>query len=848
MTRTDRLRLWAAWGGAALAAGVGMLAADLTSRHQTDAALTGAVFLLVGWSFAAAGLVALSLRPENNSGRLLIWTGIALLLGGLTNANDAVVYTLGTVLDAVVLAAFVHLLLAFPEGRLHSRRERIAVGCSYALALTSNAAILLFEAHPDCDSGCPANVILVSQHHSVANAINVVVDVLAAGVLLWALWLLVARWRRSSAVVRRALRPVALAGGVSLLFLLLGFAVAPLSSDAKGILQYLGLAATATVPFAFLVGLLRGRYAQGAVARRLVAVPETASLEETRAALRSALGDPELRIGAWVPDRGDCVDVDGRPFTITAGTDRVTTDVASVDGTPLAVIEHDRGLLAEPELLESALAAARLALHRNRLQTELRARLSELQRERDFIADVVNAAPAFYCVTDLEGRIIRFNHRLETVSGRADDAMTRGRPFWEVFVAPDDAPLVRASILAGVPGELEHRWLALGGEEIVVAWSLIPITDGDGNERLVVTGLDVSERVAHADEMQRERDFLSRVGQATPTLLAVVHLDGTVDARGVNPAFTAATGIDDEQAIGRPFWELVAPPGGEAALRHTFADAVETGEPTRTEAEWSSADGGTIVVEWWATSLAAYREDHWLVCANDITARKRDEEELRRSRARLVEAGDAERRRLERNLHDGAQQRLVTMSLALRLIEQMLDRDPATAKQILHEASGELSEALQELRELARGLHPAVLTDRGLPAALEALAERATVPVELQLDVERRLPSSTEVAIFYVVSEALTNVAKYAGATAAVVRLTESGGTVEVLIADDGIGGANPAEGSGLRGLVDRVAALDGRLTVDSPIGAGTEIRATFPPAAGVRSAVPEEAGYPHSA
>jgi PAS domain S-box-containing protein len=841
MTRAERLRLWAVWGGPALAVGLGVLAADLTSRHQSNPGLDAAVFLVVGWSFAAAGLAALTRRPENNSGRLLVWTGTALLLGALTAANDRVVYTVGVALDAVVLAAFVHLLLAFPEGVLRGRRERVAVACGYALAGSANIAVLLVDPHPNC-SKCAQNVILVSAHHDLANAINVVVSILAAAVLLWALWLLVERWRQSSPVVRRALRPVGLTGAPSLLFLLLGFAVSPVSDTVGSVLKVIGLGTVSVVPFAFLAGLLRGRFAPGSVARRLVSVPETATLEETRDALRAALGDPELRLGAWVPERGAYVDVDGRPFVAQDDDTRTTMTVDSLDGTPLATIEHDRGLLSEPELLDSAVAAARLSLHRNRLQAELHARLDELQRERDFIADVVNASPAFFCVIDLDGRIVRYNDRLARVTGRVDDENTRGRPFWEIFAVDEDAAGVRYAILSAAPGELEHRWRAAEGRTIVVAWSLTPLTDGEGNARFVITGLDVSERAHHADEMRRERDFLSRVGEATPTLLLVVHGDGTVDERGVNGAFASATGVTDAEAIGRPFWELVAPPGEGDAIRTEFLAAVATGAQTMLESDWQAADGGTFVVEWWTTSLASYRPDHFLVSANDVTRRKRDENELRRSRARLVATADAERRRLERNLHDGAQQRLVTLALALRLVEQMLGRDPKTATQILREASNELAEALKELRELARGLHPAVLTDRGLGAALEALAERSTVPVEVRLEVEGRLPAGVEVAVFYVVSEALTNVAKYAGATAALIQVVDEGDRVVVVVADDGVGGADPDDGTGLRGLVDRVAALDGRLEVISPAGGGTQVTAVLP-LVEVREAVPQEAG-----
>ena len=840
MTGADRLRLWAAWGAPALGAGVVVLWAGATSNHEGRPLLIAGIWLLIGWSFAFAGLVALARRPENHTGRLLVWTGVALLLTGFNLSNSRALYTFGSALGALELAAFAHLLLAFPDGKLHSRAERRAIVAAYVLAVAANVAVLMFAPHPGC-SKCSPNLLLVTDRERIAHGLTVASDILAAAVITWILVLLARRRRTASAVVRRALRPLLWTGGSALGLLVVGFAIGPASHDVEMDLQYLGLAAFAVVPYALLAGLLRARHAPGTVARLLVGVPETATPEETRDALRVALGDPELRVGTWVPERSGYVDTTGEQFAAADG-DRVTTAVTSDEGAPLAIVEHDRALLTEPELLESALAAARLALHRNRLQAELRARLVELQRERDFIADVVNASPAFFCVIDLEGRIVRYNDRLAHVSGRVDDENTRGRPFWEIFAVEEDAAGVRYSIVAAAPGELEHRWRAAGGRSIVVAWSLTPITDGDGNARLVITGLDVSERASHADEMRRERDFLTRVAEATPTLLAVVHGDGTIDDRGVNTSFSEATGVTDAEAIGRPFWELVGPEGGAEAIRDAFLAAAASGKQTRHESAWCAADGGTVVVEWWTTSLESYRPDHFLVSANDITGRKRDEDELRRSRARLVATADAERRRLERNLHDGAQQRLVTLSLALRLVGQMLTRDPTTAGQILGEASNELAEALKELRELARGLHPAVLTDRGLGPALEALAERSTVPVELRVELEGRLPTSVEVAVFYVVSEALTNVAKYAGATAALVEVADGGDHVSVVVADDGVGGADPGEGTGLRGLVDRLAALDGRLEVISPPGGGTRVLASLP-LAEVREAVPQQAG-----
>jgi len=204
-------------------------------------------------------------------------------------------------------------------------------------------------------------------------------------------------------------------------------------------------------------------------------------------------------------------------------------------------------------------------------------------------------------------------------------------------------------------------------------------------------------------------------------------------------------------------------------------------------------------------------------------------DELERSRERLIEAGLAERRKLERNLHDGAQQRLVALSLSMRLARDRVARDPQGARELLDEAMSELQSATAELRELARGIHPAVLSDRGLPAALRALAGRIPVEVELVETPAQRLPPPVEIASYYVVAEALTNVARYSQAATAEVRVTRLNGSVEVEVSDDGIGGADPAHGSGLRGLADRVAALDGRLEVDSPQGGGTTIRALIP-------------------
>jgi signal transduction histidine kinase len=204
-------------------------------------------------------------------------------------------------------------------------------------------------------------------------------------------------------------------------------------------------------------------------------------------------------------------------------------------------------------------------------------------------------------------------------------------------------------------------------------------------------------------------------------------------------------------------------------------------------------------------------------------------DELRHSRERMLKIGLEERRRLERDLHDGAQQRLVAMALNIRLARAKLNEDPIAADKLLASAGEELDSALEELRELARGIHPAVLTDRGLATALETLASRAPVPVELAELPNGRLPEAVELAAYFVVAEALTNVAKYANATHATVEVARENGRLVVEVEDDGIGGANPENGTGLRGLADRIAVLEGQLEIDSERGAGTTVRAQIP-------------------
>jgi signal transduction histidine kinase len=203
--------------------------------------------------------------------------------------------------------------------------------------------------------------------------------------------------------------------------------------------------------------------------------------------------------------------------------------------------------------------------------------------------------------------------------------------------------------------------------------------------------------------------------------------------------------------------------------------------------------------------------------------------ELQASRGRLVEVTDAERRRIERNLHDGTQQRLVSIAMSLGLLQAKLPAGAAEAEPLVAETRHELELALRELRELTHGIHPPLLTERGLAAALEELCRRAALPARLDAALEDRFPDQVESAVYFVVSEALANAAKHSHAAQVRVAASSRGGRLVVEVADDGTGGATASGGSGLRGLADRVEALGGRFTLSSPPGAGTTLRADIP-------------------
>jgi PAS domain S-box-containing protein len=353
------------------------------------------------------------------------------------------------------------------------------------------------------------------------------------------------------------------------------------------------------------------------------------------------------------------------------------------------------------------------------------------------------------------------------------------------------------------------------------------------DERLLwtmrVLGSQVGQFVARRQAEEEVRASESRMRAMLEAALdAVVTMDHRGHILGWNHAAETTFGYRADEAVGREMAELIVPPGLRAAHRKGLARFLETEHAIvldrRLELTGLHKNGAQFPVELTITRIGLPGPPTFTGYLRDITDRKEAEAELQASRARLVEVADAERRRIQRNLHDGAQQRLTAVLLSLGLLRE----SPEKRYALLDVAINELTAGLQEIRELASGLHPSVLAERGLAAALEALALRAPLPVDLEALPDRRLPEQVEVAAYYVVAEALANVQKHASATGAVVRARADGQRLVVEVVDDGVGGADE-EGSGVRGLADRIEALNGRLTLDSPAGGGTRLRAEIP-------------------
>ena len=405
---------------------------------------------------------------------------------------------------------------------------------------------------------------------------------------------------------------------------------------------------------------------------------------------------------------------------------------------------------------------------------------------------------------------------------------------WDIDL--DDDPVVMANPRAGQRrGSFAFPIIAAGQVDAVVQLCSDDIRGPDDDMLALLEA--VADRIGQLIERRRAEAAVAESEARKSAVLSsaldcIITIDSANRILEFNPAAERTFGYRAEDVLGKDMAELLIPPQLREDHRRGLQRQLENagGRLVGAQVELTGlrASGEVFPIELAVTRIDTDDLPLFTAFVRDITERKRTDEELRRSRSRIVNAGDEARRRLERNLHDGAQQRLVSLSLSLRLAQSLFQREPAAADEILESARQELSQALEELRELARGIHPAILTDRGLRPALEALATRAPLPVELEDVPDQPLPAPIEAAAYYVVAEALTNVAKYANAKHATVRVMRADGQATIEVSDDGVGGADPLGGTGLRGLADRVEALDGTLAVQSN-GSGTCVSAVIP-------------------
>jgi PAS domain S-box-containing protein len=503
---------------------------------------------------------------------------------------------------------------------------------------------------------------------------------------------------------------------------------------------------------------------------------------------------------------------------------------------------------------------------------------SELRRIADLSLDLV-------CIASVEGYLKRVNSAFARTLGYSSQELLN-RPFLD-FVHPDDQQAsydLLANLVLGKEAiiESENRVICADGSERRLQWNTT-VVPAEG--LLYAVARDVTDwRRANAE--LREAQLLVEASRYELRVLAegqaALRRVATLVARGVPPdEVFAAVAEEVGRFVSIDSMSIVRyEPDGTATLiarwtetvfdpvqvgaRFTFegddlvALVLRTGQPARIdsyayatgaiaacarrEGGFRSGIGAPIVVDGrlWGVMAAASTQpgprpagaEFRLAAFTELVAtaisNAQSRADLATSRARIVAAADETRRRIERDLHDGAQQRLVSLALELRATEAAMPPDDGLRAQVAHIESG-LAAILDELREISRGIHPAIVSEGGLGPALKALARRSAVPVELDVRTNGRLPERVEVAVYYLVAEALTNAAKHAHASVAHVHVDAEDAIVQIAICDNGVGGADPAQGSGLIGLIDRIETLGGRVEITSPAGQGTSVLVRIP-------------------
>jgi PAS domain S-box-containing protein len=508
----------------------------------------------------------------------------------------------------------------------------------------------------------------------------------------------------------------------------------------------------------------------------------------------------------------------------------------------------------------------------------------EFELGESFAAVLTETTQSLVCVYDREARILLFNDACERATGYSREEVL-GRDARDFVIPPEERDAFGEFLAyvwkTGAPSPQVGHWRTKAGGRLLVAWSNRPLIGADGTmSTLVTTGIDLTDRqddralegdpeakLIEVSRLAAEQRALRRVAtlvaaESSPERVFTAVSEECARVLQVNSsAVFRYDGHETATIVGRVNRDGVdvLPVGGRLAAGESSAvgRVLRTGATARID-DWGGVEGDDDIADavfrvgyrssaaapivvagelWGAVAIASeeplpHDAERRLAAFCELVslavASAQARADLIASRARLVSAGDEQRRRLERNLHDGAQQHLVSVAVKLRVAQTQLKARPEIAAKLVEESLHELGVGLEELREIARGLHPAILTEQGLRRALEALADR--LPVEVELDApEARLPAPVEATSYYIVSEALTNVVKHSGAARAqvVVRVEED--VLRCTVSDDGRGGADPVGGGGLVGLRDRAEAAGGSLSVVSPAGGGTVVTASLP-------------------
>lgn len=853
----------------AVAATAGVAYVFAVSRISPHPVVQALLSAIVCWTFVATGVLALRRPPYERFGLLLCAIGFASLISVLHEANGAAAYTFGVLASNLVFAVLVHALLAFPTGSLASKGRRLLVAAAYIAVLALQSSAILFDPLTRYHTDHPRNLALLDSRANLATGLEELEAAIAIAIAIAVILVLSREARVATRAARRQLVPVLAGGTIALSLFSLGLVLAPLSSRAGAVGFGLGLVAALAVPIAFLGVLAGGKLSRAAVGELLLEFRDPDRPPDLEEALRRALRDPSLRLGRLRAEGEGYVDGVGDPLALPPpGGVHVVTPILH-HGVSIGVLIHDRSLRLRQELLDGVGAAAGFALASERALRD--AQVAE-QRHRALL----DAIPDTMLRVARDGTYLDIRPDSNTaLIGPTEEMIGRNvRDLLPGDLATAVLACIERTLETGRVTTIEYELEILGASHWKEA-RMVP--DGDGE--VVGISRDFTEQrraEAERERLAEEQAALHRVatlvaGNARPEAVfqavtaevggllgvrtVVLHRFEDAGASTIVGKFGEPTGrfeIGNVNVLEAGSALRVLQTG--ASVRSSYDELVGSGVAELRALGFRGSVGVPITIagSTWGALVVALREGETLPSETErrlqgfaelvglAVASAHAREELAASRQRIVETSDNERRRLERNLHDGAQQRLVAVAMGMRLAQTKLATSPEEAQQVLEDISLELGEALVELRELARGIHPAVLTDRGLAAALEGLAARAPFPIELEACLSERLPEPVEIATYYTVSEALTNVVKHARADSATIRVQRVDGRVEVEIADDGVGGADTNRGSGLRGLRDRLEALDGALWIESKPGSGTLVRAELPvnPAAPARQPV----------